>query len=110
MTPQAFLDFFGPDVGKRFRKGVLPVVDLFSGLGGASTGLLAATRELGLDVQLAAVNHWDVAIATHTLNHPEHLHFETQVDRVNIDDLLSESDSDSLFALWGSPSCSQQWI
>lgn len=49
--------------------------DLFCGAGGTSEGLVQAARDLGLDVDLVAVNHWDVAIATHTKNHPEARHF-----------------------------------
>ncbi len=105
MTPQLFLDLMGSHTAKRFRKGILPFVDLFAGAGGTSTGALLAMRELGLNVQLAAVNHWDCAISTHELNHEGHLHFCTGVDRVDVNDLLAESDSDGIFGLWGSPSC-----
>lgn len=100
-----FLDMVGREAAKRFRKRVLPMADLFCGAGGTSTGALLAFREIGLAVQLACVNHWDTAIATHELNHEGHLHFCTGVDRIDIEDLLAESDSDGLFGLWGSPSC-----
>jgi len=42
------------------------LADLFCGAGGTSTGALQAARELGLNVNLVAVNHWDIAIATHS--------------------------------------------
>ena len=100
-----FLDLVGAEAAKRFRKGILPMADLFCGAGGTSTGALLAFRELGLPAQLACVNHWDAAIATHELNHQGHLHFCTGVDKIDIEDLLAESDSDGLFGLWGSPSC-----
>lgn len=105
MLSQSFFDFIGHSAAKRFRKGILPFVDLFAGAGGTSSGLLLAMRELRLPVQLAAVNHWDCAISTHELNHSGHLHFCTGVDKVDIEDLLCESDSDGIFGLWGSPSC-----
>ena len=44
--------------------------DLFCGAGGTSTGLVYACRTLGLKIDLVAINHWPVAIATHTQNHP----------------------------------------
>lgn len=44
--------------------------DLFCGAGGTSTGLALACEELGLKVDLLALNHWDVAIQTHEANHP----------------------------------------
>ncbi len=49
--------------------------DLFCGAGGTSTGLVEAIEELekefGVKIRLdlIAVNHWDVAIATHSANH-----------------------------------------
>ncbi len=45
--------------------------DLFCGAGGTSTGLLQAAKSLGYDVNLLAINHWNVAIATHSQNHPD---------------------------------------
>lgn len=48
---------------------MITVTDLFAGAGGSSTG----ARMAGLDV-VAAANHWNTAIATHTLNHPGTLH------------------------------------
>lgn len=47
----------------------LKAVDLFCGAGGSTAGALAA----GIDVVLA-VNHWRVAIYSHTENHPETRH------------------------------------
>lgn len=44
--------------------------DLFCGAGGTSTGLALACEELGLKVDLLALNHWAVAIQTHEANHP----------------------------------------
>lgn len=47
----------------------LRAIDLFAGAGGTSTG----ARMAGVNV-VAAVNHWSVAVATHSLNHPEAAH------------------------------------
>lgn len=51
------------------------MVDLFCGAGGTSTGAVKAVEEIeqefGIKVTLriVAVNHWDVAIETHSANH-----------------------------------------
>jgi DNA (cytosine-5)-methyltransferase 1 len=53
----------------------ITAADLFCGAGGTSTGLVKAVEELEaeygikLRLKLVAVNHWDVAIATHSANH-----------------------------------------
>jgi DNA (cytosine-5)-methyltransferase 1 len=52
----------------------VPCADLYCGAGGTSTGLYEAAAELGLEVQLVAVNHWQLAIATHSENHPDATH------------------------------------
>jgi site-specific DNA-cytosine methylase len=111
MSPQLFLDLVGTEAAKRFRKRVLPMVDLFCGAGGISTGALIAFGELGLAVQLACVNHWDAAIATHELNHKGHLHFCTGVDKVSIEDLLCEWPSATIAASSRICDCKcQPWV
>lgn len=45
-------------------------VDLFAGAGGSSTGATWAGARV-----VAAVNHWKVAVATHTAAHPDAAHF-----------------------------------
>lgn len=57
--------------------------DLFCGAGGFSTGLMQAAVALGFDVDLLAVNHWDLAIATHSANHPHVRHLCESVDSVD---------------------------
>lgn len=47
------------------------VADLFCGAGGTSTGAIQALDELGLRSELTAVNHWPLAVTTHSLNHPK---------------------------------------
>ena len=51
-------------VGERVR-----IVDLFAGAGGTSTGAVMASASV-----VACVNHWPVAVATHTVNHPATQH------------------------------------
>lgn len=55
------------------------VADLFCGAGGSSTGARRALERRGFEVSLTAVNHWDVAIATHTKNHPRARHLRSNV-------------------------------
>ncbi|MHB9110423.1 MAG: DNA cytosine methyltransferase [Armatimonadota bacterium] len=59
---------------------LIHAADLFCGGGGTSTGLLKAARKAGLEVKLLALNHCQVAITTHELNHPgvQHLWADIQ--------------------------------
>jgi DNA (cytosine-5)-methyltransferase 1 len=61
----------------------LYAADLFCGAGGTSSGLLKAAKMLGLNVELIAINHWDVAIATHSLNHPNVQHVNSDLEKVD---------------------------
>jgi DNA (cytosine-5)-methyltransferase 1 len=77
-------------------------VDLFCGAGGFSTGLIEAATEMGLDVDLVAVNHWDVAISTHQQNHPEVSHLCTGIDALDPNKVVP---SGKLNLLLASPEC-----
>lgn len=57
--------------------------DLFCGAGGTSTGLLRAAAGLGRTVDLLAVNHWNLAIDTHTANHPGVRHLCESLDHID---------------------------
>jgi DNA (cytosine-5)-methyltransferase 1 len=61
----------------------ISVADLFCGAGGASSGLTRACRALGLDVELTAINHWPIAIETHSRNHPAASHICASVESVD---------------------------
>jgi len=61
----------------------ISAADLFCGAGGTSTGLGYACEALGLELDLLAVNHWDVAIATHSANHPDARHLCENLDSVD---------------------------
>jgi DNA (cytosine-5)-methyltransferase 1 len=76
--------------------------DLFCGAGGFSEGLLAAADDLGYDVDLLAVNHWDVAIATHSTNHPGVRHLCETLDSVDPRKAIPDGRLDLLVA---SPEC-----
>ncbi len=80
----------------------IQAADLFCGAGGTSTGLLAAAEELGLDVQLLAINHWDAAIATHTANHPHVTHRCESIDGADPRQLVPGG---KLKFMWASPDC-----
>lgn len=45
-------------------------VDLFCGGGGTSSGLVSAAQELGTQLDLLGINHWDVALETYSRNFP----------------------------------------
>jgi DNA (cytosine-5)-methyltransferase 1 len=76
--------------------------DLFCGAGGTSTGLLMAAEEMGEHMLLLAVNHWDIAISTHTANHPQVAHYNS--DLADIDPLQLVPDG-KLRLLVASPEC-----
>lgn len=58
-------------------------VDLFCGAGGTSTGLLSASKELGIDIELIAINHWNIAIETHSSNHSNVRHLCESIDNLD---------------------------
>lgn len=76
------------------------IVDLFSGIGGASIGIKNATgREPTL-----AVNHWDYAIKIHELNHPQTIHLREDLNQVQPRLVLPGQE---IGLLWASPSCTK---
>ena len=78
------------------------VADLFCGAGGSSTGARRALASLGLQMNLVAVNHWNVAIETHSRNHPEARHYCQDVNAVKPAEVVPEGKLDLLMA---SPTC-----
>ena len=77
-------------------------VDLFCGAGGTSEGTKHAIEELGGVMRLRAVNHWNRAIETHSLNHPEAMHVVEDVNMVNPESVVENGYLDILMA---SPEC-----
>jgi len=61
----------------------IQAADLFCGAGGTSSGLMDACRELDYDTSLLAVNHWDIAIATHSVNLPGARHMNADLSDVD---------------------------
>lgn len=80
----------------------IEAADLFCGAGGTSTGLLEAAKLLGMDVKLTAINHWPIAISTHSSNHPDVTHFDSDLEKI---DPLEIVPSGKLALLVGSPEC-----
>lgn len=80
----------------------ISVADFWAGAGGTSTGLMQAAKDLGLEVILTAVNHWDIAVATHSANHAHARHFCKTVDSLSPLELFPDGILDILIA---SPEC-----
>lgn len=78
------------------------VADFFCGAGGTSTGLLQAAKELNQKVQLIAINHWEMAISTHSENHPNVKHYNSDLEKI---EPLEVVPSGKLRLLVASPEC-----
>lgn len=76
--------------------------DLFCGAGGTSTGVHMAAAEAGVKLDLTAINHWDVAIETHSQNHPAARHLCADINDVRPERFFKRGELDWLFA---SPEC-----
>jgi DNA (cytosine-5)-methyltransferase 1 len=74
------------------------VIDLFAGGGGASTGIEQA---IGRHVDIA-INHDPEAVALHQANHPQTLHYVSDVFDV---DPVAVVDGRPVGMLWASPDC-----
>jgi DNA (cytosine-5)-methyltransferase 1 len=76
--------------------------DLFCGAGGTSQGLLDACTAMGLTLDLIAVNHWDVAIDSHSANHAYAQHYCQSLDNLDPRQLVKNGRLNLLVA---SPEC-----
>lgn len=85
----------------------ITAADLFCGGGGTSQGLIRAAREMGINVNLLAVNHWPVAVETHALNHPGTRHLCADLGSVDPNKAM---DGGRLDLLVGSPECTHHSI
>ena len=68
---------------RRNRDDTVRAIDLFCGAGGLSWGLAEVCEELDQNVELAAVNHWNRAIETHTRNHKWSDHYHAKVEELD---------------------------
>jgi len=82
---------------------MIRVADLFCGGGGVTRGIVQAAAAAGLRVELAAVNHWQIAIDTHHLNYPEARAYCQDLATLNPLDVFGTRDRVDL--LWASPEC-----
>jgi DNA (cytosine-5)-methyltransferase 1 len=89
------------------RRRKILVADLLCGAGGSSTGCQRALSELGLEMELVCVNHWDVAIETHKKNHPEARHYCQDIASVRPHLVVPEGYLDLLMA---SPTCTHHSV
>ncbi len=87
---------------KKKKQKTIIAADLWCGGGGTSTGIRKAIKKLGYKLELTAVNHWEIAVATHSKNHPNARHFCKAVDSVNPLELFKDRKLDLLVA---SPEC-----
>lgn len=78
------------------------IADLFCGAGGSSTGAKRALDRLGRGMVLTCVNHWPIAIETHSRNHPEARHYVQDIASVRPAEVVPEGYLDLLMA---SPTC-----
>ncbi len=85
---------------------MIRIVDLFAGAGGESTGIIQALN--GAKHDLAAVNHWERAIETHTRNHPNARHFQADIQNLNPHEVVDPRQK--LDLLWASPECTHHSI
>lgn len=82
---------------------MIRVADLFCGAGGETTGIEQAIREIGGSSDVAAVNHWDIAIETHKRNHPESRSYCMSLEQ--LDPLSVFGAGERIDLLWASPEC-----
>lgn len=86
---------------------IIYAADLFCGAGGTSTGLALAAEEMGLNLNLTAINHWERAIETHSSNHPWANHLCTDLDGLKPSKLIPGGKLDLLVA---SPECTHHSV
>ncbi|WP_286134555.1 DNA cytosine methyltransferase [Arthrobacter sp. MYb214] len=79
---------------------MLTITDMFCGAGGSSTGLLEIP---GVTVK-TAMNHWERAVETHSLNHPSTDHVLADI-QVTDPRYVASSD-----ILWASPECTNHSV
>jgi DNA (cytosine-5)-methyltransferase 1 len=89
------------------KKRKILAADLFCGAGGTSQGLLMAANAMNADLELVAINHWNVAIDTHSVNHPYAKHLCTGLDSVDPRKLIPGG---RLNVLCASPECTHHSV
>ncbi len=85
----------------------IQAADLFCGAGGTSTGLYHACDHIGARLDLVAVNHWKIAVETHTFNHPDARHICAPLEGLDPRKAVPSGRLDILVA---SPECTHHSI
>lgn len=78
------------------------VVDLFAGAGGETTGIIQAGKYCNRKIDLLAINHWEIAIETHSKNYPQANHL---CESIEVVDPIKAVPGKRLNLLWASPEC-----
>jgi DNA (cytosine-5)-methyltransferase 1 len=61
----------------------ITAVDLFCGAGGATNALLQACKQRGYKLKITGINHWALAIKTHSANHEYAEHLCADINEVD---------------------------
>jgi len=83
-------------------KAKFKVADLFCGGGGSSRGCVKAAELRKIQLDLTAINHWKVAVATHEVNHPWARHLCADLGETDPNKVIPDGRLDLLIA---SPEC-----
>jgi DNA (cytosine-5)-methyltransferase 1 len=86
---------------------IIQAADLFCGAGGTSSGLYSACDHVGARLYLVAVNHWKIAVETHTFNHPDARHICAPLEGLDPRKAVPSGRLDILVA---SPECTHHSI
>jgi len=85
----------------------LQIADLFCGAGGSTTGIRQAVARMGLKANILAINHWEVAIRTHSANNDGVEHLCQSVDSIDPTEVVPGQELD---LLWASPACTHHSV
>jgi DNA (cytosine-5)-methyltransferase 1 len=86
---------------------LLQIADLFCGAGGSTTGIRQAVDRMGRKASILAINHWEVAIQTHSTNNNGVEHLCESVDHIDPTKVVPGQELD---LLWASPACTHHSI
>jgi DNA (cytosine-5)-methyltransferase 1 len=92
------------------RRRKILLADLLCGAGGSTTGAIKALLALGYSLEeiiIVCINHWPVAIDTHTRNHPQARHYVQDIATVRPHLIVPEGYLDLLMA---SPTCTHHSV
>ena len=85
----------------------LQIADLFCGAGGSTTGIRQALDRMGRKAVILAINHWEIAIKTHSANNRGVDHLCQSVDSIDPTAVIPGKELD---LLWASPACTHHSI